>query len=94
MDWLIFSFKVDWFSQVLLFNKVSNIIYLTRMRTDSAAPFIFADQFIQLSYFLPSKFIYGLGEHRDTLLHNTNWTRFTLWNKDQAPVVCMVKPHL
>lgn len=42
--------------------------------------------YIQLSYFLPSKYIYGLGEHRDTLLHNTNWTRFTLWNKDQAPV--------
>ncbi|KAJ8319311.1 hypothetical protein KUTeg_004402 [Tegillarca granosa] len=56
------------------------------IRTDSAAPFIFADQFIQLSYYLPSKYIYGLGEHRDTLLHNTNWTRFTLWNRDQFPV--------
>ncbi|XP_050393603.1 lysosomal alpha-glucosidase [Patella vulgata] len=47
--------------------------------------FIFADQFLQLSYFLPSNYIYGLGEHRDTLLHSMNWTRFTMWNRDHYP---------
>lgn len=48
--------------------------------------FIFADQFLQLSTLLPSRFIYGLGEHRGPLMHSVNWTRFTMWNKDQPPV--------
>ncbi|ESP01428.1 hypothetical protein LOTGIDRAFT_212916 [Lottia gigantea] len=52
---------------------------------ETAGGFIFADQFLQLSYFLPSQFIYGLGEHRDSLLHSMNWTRFVLWNRDQPP---------
>ncbi|XP_055955044.1 lysosomal alpha-glucosidase isoform X1 [Patella vulgata] len=47
--------------------------------------FIFADQFLQLSYFLSSNYIYGLGEHRDTLVHSMDWSRFTMWNRDQPP---------
>ncbi|PSN56866.1 Lysosomal alpha-glucosidase [Blattella germanica] len=46
---------------------------------------IFADQFLQLSALLPSKFIYGLGEHRADLLLNTNWQRFSMFNHDHVP---------
>ncbi|XP_067672785.1 lysosomal alpha-glucosidase-like [Haliotis asinina] len=66
--------------------------HLTVTRKSSNTPlinttgaFIFTDQFLQLSYFLPSTFIYGLGEHRDTLMHSVNWTSFVFWNKDQPP---------
>ncbi|KAK6169325.1 hypothetical protein SNE40_020401 [Patella caerulea] len=48
--------------------------------------FIYADQFIQLSYFLSSNYVYGLGEHRDTLLLSVNWSKFTMWNRDQPPL--------
>ncbi|XP_041362800.1 lysosomal alpha-glucosidase-like [Gigantopelta aegis] len=51
----------------------------------TAGSLLFADQFLQLSYYLPSVNIYGLGEHRDSLMHSVNWTRFTLWNKDMPP---------
>ncbi|XP_061191912.1 lysosomal alpha-glucosidase-like [Saccostrea echinata] len=53
--------------------------------TSGAAPLIFADQYIQLSTFLPSKFLYGLGEHRGRLLQSMDWRRLTTWNRDQAP---------
>ncbi|XP_048758029.2 lysosomal alpha-glucosidase-like isoform X2 [Ostrea edulis] len=53
--------------------------------TSKAAPLIFADQYIQLSTFLPSKFLYGLGEHRGSLLQSMDWRRLTIWNRDQAP---------
>lgn len=53
--------------------------------TSGAAPLIFADQFIQLSTFLPTKCLYGLGEHRGSLLHSMDWRRLTTWNRDQAP---------
>ncbi|XP_046554565.1 lysosomal alpha-glucosidase-like [Haliotis rubra] len=66
--------------------------HLTVTRKSSNTPlinttgaFMFTDQFLQLSYFLPSTFIYGLGEHRDTLMHSVNWTNFVFWNKDQPP---------
>ncbi|KAL0117978.1 hypothetical protein PUN28_008981 [Cardiocondyla obscurior] len=47
--------------------------------------FIFADQFLQISALLPTSNIYGIGEHRSSLKLNTNWQRFTLFNKDQPP---------
>ncbi|XP_046352773.2 lysosomal alpha-glucosidase-like isoform X1 [Haliotis rufescens] len=66
--------------------------HLTVTRKSSNTPlmnttgaFMFTDQFLQLSYFLPSTYIYGLGEHRDTLMHSVNWTSFVFWNKDQPP---------
>ncbi|XP_064599991.1 lysosomal alpha-glucosidase-like isoform X2 [Liolophura sinensis] len=52
---------------------------------NTTGAFMFADQFIQLSYYLPSSYIYGLGEHRDSLLHSVNWTRFTMWTRDRKP---------
>ncbi|KAK3090595.1 hypothetical protein FSP39_012987 [Pinctada imbricata] len=55
------------------------------MDTQGAAPFMFAEQYIQLSSFLPSPYVYGLGEHRGPLLHSVNWTRFSMWNRDHLP---------
>lgn len=46
---------------------------------------IFADQFLQLSSKLPSKYIYGIGEHRSSFLLSTQWQRFTLFNHDAPP---------
>lgn len=51
------------------------------------APLIFADQFLQIATLLPSRFLYGLGEHRGTLLHSLDWSTLTLWARDVAPTV-------
>lgn len=45
---------------------------------------IFEDQFLQLSSLLPSHVVYGLGEHVNPLLLNVNWTRATLFARDQG----------
>lgn len=47
--------------------------------------FIFCDQFIQVSSSLSSSYIYGLGEHRSSLVLPTDWQRFTFWARDQSP---------
>ncbi|XP_076305653.1 lysosomal alpha-glucosidase-like [Tachypleus tridentatus] len=47
---------------------------------------VFTDQFIELSTRLASHFIYGIGEQKDHFLRPTNWTRYTLFNRDEAPV--------
>ena len=41
----------------------------------SAGGFSFYDQFIEISSFLPSNYIYGLGEHSDRLSHPLDYTR-------------------
>lgn len=46
---------------------------------------VFADQFLQLSALLPSSYVYGLGEHRSSLLLSTHWQRFTMFNHDHIP---------
>jgi lysosomal alpha-glucosidase len=46
---------------------------------------VFADQFLQLSALLPSSYVYGLGEHRSTLLLSVKWQRLTLFNSDHGP---------
>lgn len=53
----------------------------------TVAPLFFADQFLQISTSLPSRFISGLGEHLAPLVLDTAWTKVTLWNRDMAPVV-------
>lgn len=53
----------------------------------TVAPLFFADQFLQISTSLPSRFISGLGEHLAPLILDTAWTKVTLWNRDMAPVV-------
>ncbi|XP_031454781.1 lysosomal alpha-glucosidase [Phasianus colchicus] len=51
----------------------------------SVAPLFFADQFLQISTSLPSRFISGLGERLTPLILDTAWTKVTLWNRDMAP---------
>lgn len=53
----------------------------------TVAPLIFADQFLQIATSLPSRFLYGLGEHRGTLLHSLDWNTLTLWARDVSPTV-------
>ncbi|XP_072044621.1 lysosomal alpha-glucosidase-like isoform X1 [Amphiura filiformis] len=46
--------------------------------------FLFADQFIQISSWLQSKYVYGLGEHRTSFLLPSDWERFAFWARDQS----------
>ncbi|XP_023211344.1 lysosomal alpha-glucosidase-like [Centruroides sculpturatus] len=47
---------------------------------------IYSDQLLQLSSRLPSRFIYGLGQHKAPLLRRVNWKRFTIFNRDRHPM--------
>ncbi|KAG8507496.1 Lysosomal alpha-glucosidase [Galemys pyrenaicus] len=51
----------------------------------TVAPLFFADQFLQLSSSLPTRYLTGLAEHLGPLMLSTDWTRVTLWNRDMAP---------
>ncbi|NWU25668.1 LYAG glucosidase, partial [Dyaphorophyia castanea] len=66
---------------VLLQRKATGAVLLNT----TVAPLIFADQFLQISTSLPSKFLYGLGEHRGSFLHSLDWNTLTLWARDVAP---------
>ena len=43
---------------------------------------VFSDQFLQMSTYLPSANVYGLGEHADRLRLNTNHSTYTLFASD------------
>ncbi|KAG1651834.1 Lysosomal alpha-glucosidase [Nymphon striatum] len=47
---------------------------------------MYFDQFLQISAKIPSKNIYGLGEHYGSLKHDTNWTRLVMFTADQPPM--------
>ncbi|XP_040291053.1 lysosomal alpha-glucosidase-like [Bufo bufo] len=51
----------------------------------TVAPLLFADQFIQMSTHLSSKYIYGLGEHLTSINLDLNWKTLTYWNRDLIP---------
>ncbi|XP_040043282.2 lysosomal alpha-glucosidase [Gasterosteus aculeatus] len=51
----------------------------------TVAPLFYADQFLQLSTSLQSQFLYGLGEHRSTFLHDLHWNTLTMWARDVPP---------
>lgn len=53
----------------------------------TVAPLLFADQFLQLSTSLPTRYVYGLGEHRSSFLHSIEWNTLTMWARDAPPVV-------
>lgn len=46
---------------------------------------IFANQLLQFSAKLPTKKLYGIGEHRTRLVLSTDWSKFTLFNHDAIP---------
>ncbi|XP_030635382.1 lysosomal alpha-glucosidase [Chanos chanos] len=52
----------------------------------SVAPLFYADQFLQMSTSLPSPYVYGLGEHRSSFLHNIQWNTLTMWARDVPPM--------
>ncbi|XP_032930427.1 lysosomal alpha-glucosidase-like isoform X2 [Catharus ustulatus] len=78
----IYSLNFSWDPfGVLLQRKATGTVLLNT----TVAPLIFADQFLQISTSLPSKFLYGLGEHRDRFLHSLDWNTLTLWARDVPP---------
>ncbi|RWS03697.1 lysosomal alpha-glucosidase-like protein, partial [Dinothrombium tinctorium] len=46
---------------------------------------IFSNQFHQITSSLPSKYVYGLGEHKAKFRKDVNWKRYTFFNYDVAP---------
>ena len=46
---------------------------------------IFADQYLQLTTSLASKYVYGLGEHRDFFRKETKWNKYIMFNTDMSP---------
>ncbi|KFP18506.1 Lysosomal alpha-glucosidase, partial [Egretta garzetta] len=78
----IYSLDFSWDPfGVLLRRRATGTVLLNT----TVAPLIFADQFLQIATLLPSRFLYGLGEHRGTLLHSLDWSTLTLWARDVAP---------
>uniref|UniRef100_A0A672U158 P-type domain-containing protein n=1 Tax=Strigops habroptila TaxID=2489341 RepID=A0A672U158_STRHB len=79
----IYSLDFSWDPfGVLLRRRATGMVLLNT----TVAPLIFADQFLQISTSLPSKFLYGLGEHRGPLLHSMDWNTLTLWARDVSPM--------
>nr|XP_057925995.1 lysosomal alpha-glucosidase isoform X1 [Doryrhamphus excisus] len=58
----------------------------TVLLNTTVAPLLYADQFLQFSTALPSNFIYGLGEHRSSFLHDIQWNTLTMWARDVPPM--------
>ncbi|XP_062304684.1 lysosomal alpha-glucosidase isoform X2 [Osmerus eperlanus] len=51
----------------------------------TVAPLFYADQFLQFSSPLASPYVYGLGEHRSSFLHDVHWNTLTMWARDVPP---------
>ncbi|KAK5599029.1 hypothetical protein CRENBAI_026830 [Crenichthys baileyi] len=58
----------------------------TVLLNTTVAPLFYADQFLQFSTTLPTRFIYGLGEHRSNFLHSVQWNTLTMWARDVPPM--------
>ncbi|XP_038050832.1 sucrase-isomaltase, intestinal-like [Patiria miniata] len=53
----------------------------------SVGGFTFEDQFLQISTKLPSKYVYGFGEHNHRrFLHDMDYKTWTMFTRDVAPV--------
>ena len=54
--------------------------------TTGMAPFIFAQQFLQIGTRLSTHFLYGLGEHRYKFLHRVDtWRKLVFWTHGNVP---------
>uniref|UniRef100_A0A4W6G8C3 Alpha glucosidase 2 n=1 Tax=Lates calcarifer TaxID=8187 RepID=A0A4W6G8C3_LATCA len=67
--------------------------HLVSSLNSTVAPLFYADQFLQFSTSLPSQFIYGLGEHRSTFLHDVHWNTLTMWARDVPPMTNLYGAH-
>ncbi|CAL1283204.1 unnamed protein product, partial [Larinioides sclopetarius] len=68
-------------SQLTITRKATKtIIFKTKL-----SQLVYSDQFLQLSTYLPSSYLYGIGETSGKFLRNLNWTRTLLFNSDRAP---------
>ncbi|GIY46214.1 lysosomal alpha-glucosidase [Caerostris extrusa] len=68
-------------SEIIITRKSSRtIIFKTNL-----SQLVYSDQFLQLSSYLPSPYIYGIGENYGSFLKSVNWTRLTLFNTDKEP---------
>ncbi|XP_069036870.1 lysosomal alpha-glucosidase [Lepisosteus oculatus] len=76
----------------VLFSKTPFGLIVTRTSTGTVlinttvAPLFFAEQFLQMSTALASRYVYGLGEHRAGFLHSVEWNTLTLWARDVPPM--------
>ena len=78
-------------SQFNIFTSFIMISKIAVLRFDtSVGPLIFADQFLQISTRLPSRYIYGFGEHEHrSFLHDIDWKSYGMFTRDQYPkVIC------
>lgn len=64
----------------------SSLVCRRRLNT-TVAPLFYADQFLQMSTSLPTRFIYGLAEHRTTFLQDVRWNTLSMWARDEPPTV-------
>ena len=63
---------------------------LCRRFDTSYGGFTYEDQFLQISTKLPSKYIYGFGEHNHRRFqHDLNWKTWAIFSMDLPPEVCM-----
>ncbi|KAM7297487.1 lysosomal alpha-glucosidase-like [Ixodes scapularis] len=46
---------------------------------------VYADQFLQLSTYIPSRYVYGVGDAKSPLLRSTDWQKITLFNAGRSP---------
>lgn len=70
----------------LEFGSFSAVLCPCRLNT-TVAPLFYADQFLQMSTSLPSRFVYGLAEHSGPFLQDVHWNTLSLWARDQPPTV-------
>ena len=66
-----------------------NLLLFCRFDT-TGTKLTFADQYIEITTSLPTNYIYGLGEHRDRLLHDVSkGFSMSTWARDQPPAGCV-----